>query len=61
MKIFNNFEISVWQLGALELHVIANVADDYLKGKKKKKSRDFGEVKNYQIFSHESQLKKKFI
>lgn len=32
MEILNNFAAFVWRLGALELHVIADVADDYLKG-----------------------------
>lgn len=35
MEILNNFAAFVWRLGALELHVIADVADDHLKGNKK--------------------------
>lgn len=42
--------------------MIADVADDYLKGNKKTpKHRDFGEFKNHYMFSYESQLKNKFI
>lgn len=62
MKIFNNFKRFVWRLGALELQMNADLADGYRRGKKKQtKCRDFGEVKNYQIFSYESQFKNKFI